>query len=103
MTKEQALQIIQRTGEQLKEGGFDFLLFASKPTGARVDCFAEQTIVSMLKAEKIDDFVSALAVYTIEEQGFMKVLVDVGEEIGAILDKAITLEDLEEDEPGESN
>lgn len=46
MTKEQALQLIEKTADQLKKGGFNFFLFASKPTGARMPGFTEQSILN---------------------------------------------------------
>lgn len=88
MTKEQALQLIEKTADQLKKGGFDFLLFASKPTGARMAGFTEQSIVAIMEAGKPADLTSALTTYAIDEPRFTGLLMCVCQQIDDIMDDA---------------
>lgn len=88
MTKEQALQLIEKTANKLEKGGFDFLLFASKPTGEKVSGFAEQSIVAMMEANQPADLVSAIATHALEEPRFMGVLLTVHQQIDNILEDA---------------
>lgn len=88
MTKEQALQLIEKTADQLKKGGFDFLLFASKPTGARMPGFTEQSIVAIMEANKPADLVSGLTTYALDEPRFTGLLMCVCQQVDDIMDDA---------------
>lgn len=88
MSKEQALQIIEKTADQLKKGGFNLFLFASKPTGATVPGFAEQSIVAMLDANHTADLISSLVGYTLNDPQFMNILMCVHQQIYDLIEDA---------------
>ena len=86
MTKEQASQLINDTADKLKKGGFNYLLFASKPTGKKMSGFAEQSIVAMIEALSPADFISALVGYAFDEPKFMGTLISVTQQLNYIIE-----------------
>lgn len=86
MTKEQVLQLIEKTADLLKKGGFDFFLFASRPTGERTAGFTEQSIVAMMEANKPADLVSSLTTYALDEPRFTGLLMCVCQQVDDIMD-----------------
>ena len=83
LTKEEVLQLLDKTADKLKKGGYNLLLIASKPNGAKMP----QNTVAVAEGTSAE-LISTLVDYATGEPKFMAVMMCAQQQIADLIESA---------------